>query len=101
MRITNHNCEPSEWPPTPRDEGPCFDMIVDTDKAAKKELGRALDGDGDRILEALNLLNLNAATIELIANNAENFCDEKAALYGVEGLYEKLTGKSMGIKEMF
>ena len=101
MRITNHNCEPREWPPTPRDEGPCFDVIVDTYAAAKEKLGSALDGDGDRMLEALNLLSLNAATIELIANNAENFCDEKAALYGVEGLYEKLTGKSMGIKEMF
>ena len=101
MRITNHNCEPREWPPTPRDEGPCFDVIVDTYAAAKKELGKVLDGDGDKILDAMNLLNLNAAVIELILANAEKLCDKKAALYGIEGLYEKLTGKSMGIKEMF
>ena len=83
-------------PPEPT---PCYDVFVDTGAAAEDELRNALDGDGDRILTALDLLDLNGAVIQMIIDNAENLNDERAALYGLEGLYEKLTGESLGIKE--
>ncbi len=94
------------WPPTPADHKPSYDVLVDTNEQAEDKLREVLDGDGDKILEAMDLLDLNTAVIQMIIDNSEKFIKEPEKPYGqayyeLDGLYEKLTGKSLGIKENF
>ena len=98
------NLPDPKWINDPPDVVESFDVFVETYGQAEDELRNALDGEGDKILDALELLDLNGAVIQMIIDNAEKFVKEPEKPYGqgfyeIEGLYEKLTGNRLGIKE--
>ena len=75
-------------------ESPCFDVLVNTYEEADTKLLEALDGEGDRILTAIDTLDLNEKVIDLIISALK---EQNST--SVEELYEKVTGKSLGVKE--